>query len=246
MSALPALEAKNAEGFGLAPGEPAGRWGVVMSTTHENCRIVGPDGETGIESGDGGDRVIHAVLDALRKLSWDVMRLSTSTHKGRKTRENRAVERYQERVVAYEFYHRLRENDAYAEKGSGIVVQPEVNKSYQAIGKCPDMLFHKPGSETNLAVVEIKMAARTQGAINDDVGKLIYFKRDLLYKHAILLLVGSDDDIRKKRRNLQKPPRKSGRPAESVPIHLICLSTDTKAPDHLIFCAAPSPPGSEK
>jgi hypothetical protein len=108
-----------------------------------------------------------------------------------------------ERVYCYELYYLLRlglgnhypcKLMGELDKTSHPVIQPIAGP------KEPDFLWHEPGEEKNIAIVEVKALARfpngsiIEPRIIDDTKKLLTFLHpDIHYRKAIQLLYGPGD-----------------------------------------------------
>lgn len=100
---------------------------------------------------------------------------------------------YRERVYCYELYHQLRlvlpENIPYVVHGELDKCGHEVMVSL--VGKrTPDLLFHKPGSMRNIAIVEIKSIERHQSDYAKDLLVLTKFTQHAGYQLGIWLVFG--------------------------------------------------------
>ena len=67
----------------------------------------------------------------------------------------------------------------------------------------PDLLFHDPRSDRNLAVIEIKLASNTNKNLKKDLEKLALFRRDLHYDTLVEILIGSDAELRESQEHLR-------------------------------------------
>ena len=155
-------------------------------------------------------------------------------------KEKLQEQKIQERPFAYEFYHQFRKfwDSGYVSLilPYDIVIQAEVNKSYQNIprlNRIPDFLFHKPGSnEGNFAVVEFKLATSNINAIIDDLEKLANFREEPLlhYTYLVEVVIGDTEKLLRCRKELlEKFGNKTG---ESVEITVVEFDTSTWTADH--------------
>lgn len=55
----------------------------------------------------------------------------------------------------------------------------------------PDIIVHNRGSDDNLAVIEVKKDTASVEQIADDVDKLHAYKKDLGYRYAFMIIVGT-------------------------------------------------------
>lgn len=114
------------------------------------------------------------------------------------------ISKYQERVLAYEFYHQLR---LLMEKGLcawDAFLQAEVSKEYQHIfaeRTVPDFLIHVPGTlEQDHAVIEVKLAARPLHELRSDQRKLLLFRGEhVRYQYLVQILAGSEAEVTQRR-----------------------------------------------
>jgi hypothetical protein len=84
-------------------------------------------------------------------------------------------------------------------------VHAELSKEYQHIfdeDLSPDFLIHAPDSNLyNLAVIEVKLAARSATEISEDVRKLLLIRGSgLKYEFLVELIVGPRVPLERKRR----------------------------------------------
>ena len=171
--------------------------------------------------------ILNALQEALSKIDWDFVTPSRVDYSGAEPAET-ATQTWQERLFAYELYHQLRllwtANPALR---ACCVIHAEVRKGYQHIpgfDYMPDFLFHLPQPGQNHAVVEVKLASRNLTA---DLKKLVRFHDEFKYDDIIEILVGSDHDFE---RVIPAISSSTG-----TPIHLLCLSTDTRKTTHEII-----------
>lgn len=136
-------------------------------------------------------------------------------------------QKIQERPFAYEFYHQFRKmwdcGSIVSIVSSDVVIQAEVNKRYQDIpelGKMPDFLLHKPGTEDDFAVIEFKLASN-YNQLEGDFKKLIKFWQKLHYEFLIEVVIGKDSELKTaiNRINQLKTPR-------GKEIIIICFNTE--------------------
>lgn len=139
--------------------------------------------------------ILEMLIEAVGNLNWELITLSRYQYPAR--RPIRLKDQpWQERTFAYELYHQLRILwDKNPELQEEFVIQAEVRKAYQHIpdfDRIPDFIFHLPRPGQNLAVVEIKLAARGVEQVRMDVIKLCEFQRrpQLRYSKLIEILLG--------------------------------------------------------
>ncbi|MDE4541320.1 hypothetical protein [Thermoanaerobacterium sp. R66] len=111
--------------------------------------------------------------------------------------ENKEVIIHRERVYCYELYHQLRcqlnkiHNRNYVlfgeEDKRGVYTKDELNK-------IPDFIIHIPGSNYNLAIVEVKSIMAKTHDIIKDYNKIKDFIQYNNYKYGILLFFGEDNN----------------------------------------------------
>lgn len=105
-----------------------------------------------------------------------------------------AASLYRERVYCYELYHQLR---CTWPDSAGFALSGELAKrgnpraaSTRLRNATPDLLVHAPGSDRNLAVVEVKARLPSLEDMQADLEKLAAFQRDLGYDAAFYLIYG--------------------------------------------------------
>ena len=117
-------------------------------------------------------------------------------------RKNLSKEKYLERPFAYEFYHQLRKlMDSVEVEFGGPIIQAEVDKRYQHYfekGKIPDFIIHIPNTETNLAVIEFKLASDLSD-LDGDFKKLAEFKKVLRYQYLVQVIIGNSSSLKSAR-----------------------------------------------
>jgi len=96
---------------------------------------------------------------------------------------------YRERVYCYELYHQMRcrwpENGYLLNGEIDKCVHPKIRGNYK-----PDFLIHKPGSDHNYAIIEVKSSRGIKECdISKDIKKLCYFIKKG-YQKAIYLIYG--------------------------------------------------------
>ena len=168
--------------------------------------------------------ILDTLEDALKNLDWKFITPSRCNYKdNEQTPIDLKIQKWQERMFAYELYHQLRVRwDANPELQKEFVIHAEVRKAYQRIKDfdwMPDFIFHLPNSGNNVAVVEIKRASQPYNQIFDDIRKLWEFKQRLGYLHTIEILFGT-------RRHCEKIIRKLLKARGGTPIDLFCVFTE--------------------
>lgn len=141
-----------------------------------------------------------------------------------------------ERPFAYEFYHQFRKlwngGCILSIASEDIVIQAEVNKTYQRIpnlNKMPDFLLHKPNSNENLAVIEFKLASNNR-QIEEDFKKLVAFNKRLGYKILIEVVIGHEKSLAKAQSYIEQLKNRDGEE-----INIIYFNTDSwRANDSII------------
>ena len=110
-----------------------------------------------------------------------------------------------ERILCYEFYHQLRTR--MYEAKSSFVLHGELDKRYLNIKRIPDFIFHIPGTNTNLAVIEFKSARSGIRWIKEDLRKLREFmEKPLKYAIGILVIFGEVNELERIREQLSGIP----------------------------------------
>ncbi len=150
--------------------------------------------------------VVLAIKTALENIDKSYCKLSQIDYSmlevNESTKKLLEVEKYLERPLAYEFYHQLRKLiDSGDVTFDGPVIQAEVNKRYQHCfenGKIPDFIIHEPGTQKNLAVIELKLASNFRN-LKGDLKKLVEFKNNqaLEYAFAIEIIIGDNAFLNK-------------------------------------------------
>jgi hypothetical protein len=143
--------------------------------------------------------IISELQEALMAIDWTYCQLSTLGY-SEGAFSSQYERKYLERPVAYELYHQLRLRMARWPTSSLLRLQGEVDKRYQGIinAQCaPDLLIHRPNAnESNLVVVEIKMAERGLTEIVADQAKLRRFVNPPLdYSFGVQILVGETQKL---------------------------------------------------
>lgn len=174
--------------------------------------------------------ILDALQVALSKLDWDFVTPSRVDYSAAAPAKI-APQIWQERLFAYELYHQLRllwTEDPRLR--AHCVIHAEVRKGYQRFANfdyMPDFLFHLPQPDQNHAVVEVKLVARSSASIAADLHKLVRFHDEFKYDDLIEILVGTGLDFKRVIPVISSPT--------GTPIHLLCLSTDTKQTAHEII-----------
>ena len=145
-------------------------------------------------------------------------------------------EKYLERPFAYEFYHQLRKliDDGDVDFG-GPIIQAEVDKRYQHCfenGKMPDFIIHIPNLDKNLAVIEFKLATRSEEDIKDDIKKLAEFKakQELKYDNGVEVILGGKQSLKTLREDIENWNKTRGEE-----IIIIEFNTDSWKAEHSIL-----------
>lgn len=109
---------------------------------------------------------------------------------------------WRERVYCYELYHQLR----LSVKNTNYILNGEVDKSGQFFfenselkNAKPDFIYHRPGTQDNLVVVEVKTILASYKALTDDIDKLKIFLSSFGYKLAVMLVFGQASSRQNKR-----------------------------------------------
>jgi hypothetical protein len=175
---------------------------------------------------------LEAVMDSLKNMQRSFVDLSRITFRDLPDDVLKLLkaEKVQERPFAYEFYHHFRkfwDEGRVDELGLGeVVIQAEVNKSYQNIRglkKAPDFLIHQPNTlegQHQIAVMEFKLAENAR-ELEYDFDKLALFKQTLWYKVAVEVLIGNPAALEKAMRVVKGLERANGEL-----IHIVCFDTE--------------------
>jgi hypothetical protein len=147
--------------------------------------------------------LLDSVRVALTRTDPNYCRLSEIDYSQETTRWEHAA-KFQERAIAYEFYHQLRSLMERGECGWSALLQAEISKDYQHLfkeGVAPDFLIHIPSSIGHeLAVIEVKLATRPSGELEADLDKLVSFRNSrLTYQYLIQVIAGPAADVARKR-----------------------------------------------
>jgi hypothetical protein len=177
------------------------------------------------------EHFLDLLKEALANVNWKYVTLSRFNYEDGKPRLNQDYEWY-ERPFAYEIYHQLRciwDKDKRFEADS--LIQGEVFKDYQEIknmNKMPDFIVHLPESNSNLAVMEVKLAVNKY-QIPADLDKLTLFRtiKPLSYKLLVEIVIGSDDDLHAVDIYLNRLEERSRKIGQSEQIMILYLSLDT-------------------
>jgi hypothetical protein len=105
---------------------------------------------------------------------------------------------YRERVYCYELYHQIR---VLWPSDSQYYLCGEVDKAGHPLirgdsldNTKPDLLIHIPGERDNALVIEIKPVNAQTAGIEKDLKTLTAYRRDALYRAAVLLVYGSSEN----------------------------------------------------
>ena len=103
---------------------------------------------------------------------------------------------YRERAYCYELYHQLR---SLLPKEFPYTLHGELDKRghhimKEKLGKdrIPDFILHRPNSEDNLVVIEVKPSDCSEEEALDDIDKLKKFINNADYKYGIFLRFGKN------------------------------------------------------
>jgi hypothetical protein len=143
-------------------------------------------------------QVLETLKAAIDNLDWRYVTLSRRRYGNTYVCTGLGDSHWLERPFAYEIYHQLRLIWAAGQFDLLCLIQAEVLKKYQGIRditKMPDLLFHDPKSDHNLAVIEIKLASNTDKNLKADLEKLALFRRALRYETLVEILIGSDAEL---------------------------------------------------
>lgn len=163
----------------------------------------------------------------LSRLKWNEIENSLQ--------EKLIEQKIQERPFAYEFYYQFRKFwvNGSIEKifGFSIFIQAEVNKRYQVIpyiDRMPDFLLHKPNSDINIAVIEFKLAKRTN-KFKEDFDKLFIFKQQLHYLYLIEVIIGNEYELKRAEKYIKEMNNFDGE-------EILILKFDSKSKNIENFC----------
>jgi len=146
--------------------------------------------------------IIEAIDMALKNIDPRYCELSKIIYPKISVYKYLAEQKWLERPFAYEFYHQFRKLlDVGRFDFGGSVIQAEVDKRYQRItdlGKIPDFILHTPNSnEKNLSVIEFKLASNYGKPLEDDLKKLVTFRRgELNYKYLVEVIIGNNENLK--------------------------------------------------
>jgi len=149
--------------------------------------------------------ILKLIAEAVATINWNYVTLSRFRYGNKRRPAFRGAPHWHERPFAYEIYHRLRQRWSAERLERFCLVQAEVLKRYQEIEKMkkmPDILFHAPNTERNLAVVEIKLASNNSKPLSKDLNKLLLFQRILHYEILVEIVIGTDQALVKTKAQL--------------------------------------------
>ncbi|MFP3257195.1 MAG: hypothetical protein RXO36_05305 [Candidatus Nanopusillus acidilobi] len=119
-----------------------------------------------------------------------------------------SIPRYKERIFCYELYHQMRKiqeshNYEFLDfvKIEGERVKDDLNIP-KKLKKVPDFLAHKPDSDNNYLVMEVKKASSPKRGMENDLIKLISFMDASLmlkYKYGIFFIFGREETSSKEK-----------------------------------------------
>jgi hypothetical protein len=175
-------------------------------------------------------KIIQMSLEKMNKDECDLSKLYYSKVQD-DIRPLAIKSKYLERPFAYEFYHALRSLMENCEINlGGRIIQAEVDKSYQhyfAKGVIPDFIIHKPNNtKRNFAAIELKLATNLY-ELEDDFRKLENFKTCLNYEHAVEIIIGDTDKIKRATEKIKELTMQDGEE-----IAIVLFNTDSWVSDY--------------
>ena len=112
-----------------------------------------------------------------------------------------------ERIFCYELYHQIRCLQTKRNLEDYVIWGEPLKSYFEHIenGKMPDFLFHKPKTEDNLIIVEVKMVESLNSGVDDDFKKIENYLENNNYKIGVFICIGlSADETREKIKNKLK------------------------------------------
>lgn len=110
-----------------------------------------------------------------------------------------------ERVLCYEFYHQFRK--CMEQVTCPFILHGELDKRYRNIERVPDFIFHIPGTEKNLGIIQFKSTHNPIAVIKEDLRILREFKGEPLhYEIGILVIFGKAGELKRIRDELSGKP----------------------------------------
>lgn len=112
--------------------------------------------------------------------------------------------KHYERIFCYELYHQIRCKQKDNKLEEYVLWGEPLKNSFEDIndGKMPDFLFHKPKTEDNLIIVEVKMVESLNSGVDDDFEKIENYLKNNNYKIGVFICIGlSTDETREKIKN---------------------------------------------
>jgi hypothetical protein len=77
-----------------------------------------------------------------------------------------------------------------------FVLHGELDKHYRGIPRIPDLVFHIPGTQKNIAIIQFKSTHNPIEEIKEDLRILQEFRgKQLHYKIGILVVFGKVDEL---------------------------------------------------
>lgn len=130
----------------------------------------------------------------------DFMQLVVKSLESIKSHYREPYQSIYERIICYEFYHQFR--TIMEAMNSPYILHGELDKQYRHEKQKPDFVFHIPGTEKNLAILEFKNA-KYLNRIKTDLEKLHKFMNAPYgYKIGILVIFGQSYEIQKIQQHL--------------------------------------------
>ena len=115
--------------------------------------------------------------------------------------------KHYERIFCYELYHQIRCLQKKLNLNDYVIWGEPLKSYFKYIkdGKMPDFLFHKPKTEDNLIIVEVKMVESLNSGVDDDFKKIENYLENNNYKIGVFICIGlSADETREKIKNKLK------------------------------------------
>jgi len=146
------------------------------------------------------ENCINFVVEAYLKMKRSYENISFNT--------SVSIPKYKERIFCYELYHQMRKiqeshNYKFLDfvKIEGERVKNDL-KIPKKLKKVPDFIAHKPGSNNNYLVMEVKKASSPKSGMENDLIKLKSFMDASLmlkYKYGIFFIFGREETSSKEK-----------------------------------------------
>ena len=144
-------------------------------------------------------KYLDLLIEAVKCVDKEYINISINS-------KNKKILKHYERIFCYELYHQLRSKQEKSPDDYVIWGEP-IKRSFSDIakGKMPDFLIHKPGTNDNLLIVEVKMKNSLDSGVDDDFEKIENYLENNNYQIGVFICIGlSTDETREKIKNKLK------------------------------------------